>query len=306
VALMRISLGPLLTYWQRDAVLRFYEAAARAPLDVVYLGEVVCGKRHQLRAADWIALARMLRDAGKEVVLSTLALPESESDLRVTRAQVANGEFAVEANDLGAVRLASQAGVPFVIGPHINGYHPASVACLARRGAKRWVAPVELSGDAVLAVVRELPAGVESEVFGYGRLPLAMSARCFTARAHGLAKDACEFRCLGHADGFALTTIDHVSAFVVNGTQLHSARSHSLVAALPAIGRAGIGVFRLSPQSTHTFDVVRRVREALDGALDAGAAAASIDALAGEVASTGYWHGRPGVDVCPVAQAAGS
>jgi collagenase-like PrtC family protease len=42
---------------------------------------------------------------------------------------------------------------------------------------------------------------METELFGYGRLPLAFSARCFTARHYNLQKDDCQFRCLDHPDG---------------------------------------------------------------------------------------------------------
>jgi hypothetical protein len=45
------------------------------------------------------------------------------------------------------------------------------------------------------------PAGVETEVFAFGKLPLAFSARCFTARHYGLNKDDCQFKCLDHPEG---------------------------------------------------------------------------------------------------------
>ena len=48
------------------------------------------------------------------------------------------------------------------------------------------------------------PAGVETEVFVYGKLPLAFSARCFTARHYDLNKDDCQFKCLDHPEGLTL------------------------------------------------------------------------------------------------------
>ena len=119
---MKISLGPVLYYWTREAVLEFYAAVADSDLDIVYLGEVVCSRRHNLRLDDWLGIARDLAASGKEVVLSSQALIESESDLKTLRRIAANGDFTVEATEMGAVRrLAGRA--PFVAGPHLNIYN---------------------------------------------------------------------------------------------------------------------------------------------------------------------------------------
>ena len=79
---MKLALGPVLYYWDKDTLLRFYDEIAQTPVDVVYLGETVCSRRHMLRTQDWLDLAESLALAGKEVVLSTQALLESESDLK--------------------------------------------------------------------------------------------------------------------------------------------------------------------------------------------------------------------------------
>ena len=163
---MKLAVGPLLYYWEREAADRFYEAIAAAPVDIVYLGESVCSKRRTYRTVEWIALAERLRDAGKEVVLTTLALTEAESELAVAARVAGQDGFLVEANDLAVVEL--RGGRPFVIGPHVNVYNPETLRILAREGATRWVAPVELGIEQLAALSAARPAGLEMEVFAWG------------------------------------------------------------------------------------------------------------------------------------------
>ncbi len=72
---------------------------------------------------------------------------------------------------------------------------------MASLGATRWVMPLEMRASDLAVVQKAAPAGLQTEVFAYGRMPLAFSARCFTARHYNLPKDDCGFRCIEHADG---------------------------------------------------------------------------------------------------------
>jgi collagenase-like PrtC family protease len=290
---MNLSLGPLLYYWSRDDVLAFYDEAARWPVARVYLGESVCSRRHLLRLSDWLVLAEQLAAAGKEVVLSSQTLIESESDLKTLRRIVSDGRFRVEANEWGAVRLLSEAGVPFVAGSTLNVYNHETLEVLAGLGAQRWLPPVEMSRASLASLLERAPAAIETEVFVYGKLPLAYSARCFTARHYNLPKDDCQFRCLDHPDGMALATREGEPFLTLNGIQTQSAGVYNLIGELPALRELGVACLRLSPQSRHMGRVVEAFQAALAGErTDAGALARVMPGRAVD----GYWHGRAGLE----------
>lgn len=292
---MKLALGPLLYYWQRDAVFAFYDAMAATPVDVVYLGETVCSRRHELRLADWLDIATRLQDAGKEVVLSTQVLLESGTDVSTMHRIAGNGDFRVEANDMGAVHcLAGK--VPFVAGPHLNLYNLASLQWMATLGASRWVMPLEMKRDDLALLQQGRPAGLQTEVFGFGRMPLAYSARCFTARHRNLPKDDCRFSCLDHPDGLMLKTREREEFLVLNGTQTQSVRVYNLVNELDDMRALGVDVVRLSPQARNTADVINVFDEARKQALAPQEALARLQPLMPDQGCNGFWHGRPGLE----------
>jgi O2-independent ubiquinone biosynthesis protein UbiV len=292
---MKLSLGPLQYYWPRLTTFDFYEAMAQTAVDRVYLGEVTCSRRNELRLSDWLDIAALLRDAGKDVVLSTMVMLESGSDVSAMRKITAQTDFEVEANDMGAVQnLANQR--PFVAGPHLNIYNAPTLQWMASLGAHRWVAPLEMPRSDLALMQHARPDGLQTEVFAHGRLPLAFSARCFTARHCNLPKDDCQFRCMEHPDGLLLKTRESADFLVLNGIQTQSARVHSLIDAWDELLALGVDSVRISPQAQHTaevialYDSVRRSELSGDQARDA-----LLPLLPGGEDCNGYWHGQPGM-----------
>ena len=292
---MKLALGPVLYYWDRDTMLSFYDEMADAPVDIIYLGETVCSRRHLLRLQDYLDMAERLVAAGKEVVISTQTLIESEYDVKTLRKIAENENFRVEANDMGAVRLLANK-LPFVAGSTLNIFNPQTLDLLAGLGASRWVMPVEMSREALASVLRNRQSSIETEVFAYGRLPLAFSARCFTARHHNLQKDDCQFKCLDYEDGLALKTREGQPFLTLNGIQTQSALVHNLIGELDTLQDAGIDVVRVSPQAHHTGEILRLFREGMEQRLTSAQALAQIEGLMPAASCNGYWHGKPGLD----------
>lgn len=291
---MKISLGPILYFWPREQVFDFYKQAASWPVDTVYLGEVVCSKRNALNLDDWLTIAEELTAAGKEVVLSTLALVEAESELKRMHRIAENGHFLVEANDMAAVQAVA-GKVPFVAGPHLNVYNTETLSLLHELGAKRWVMPVELSRDTLRALLIGMPEGMETEVFAFGRIPLAFSARCFVARAEGLPKDNCQLRCIDYSDGLLLRSQEDEPFLAMNGIQTQSAGSCNLLGAVPEMKDMGVEVLRLSPQSQGMERIVALFRQAIDGEVVTTEALGQIEKVAVGETCNGFWFGEAGM-----------
>jgi len=261
---MKYSLGPVLWYWPHEALQDFYQEAAKSDADIIYLGESVCSKRRATRYNDWIAMAKMLAANGKQVVLSTLALLQSPSELTELKRYVDNGEFMIEASDFGAVTLANEAGLPFVAGPALNVYNAVTLELLLKMGMTRWCMPVELSRDWLVNLLTQCDElGIRSkfdvEVMSYGYLPLAYSARCFTARSENRSKDECQTCCINYPQGRSLHTQEDQQVFVLNGIQTMSGYCYNLVNDLPSM-QGLVDIVRLSPQGTETLDAIGQFR----------------------------------------------
>jgi collagenase-like PrtC family protease len=203
------------------------------------------------------------------------------------RRTVDNGSFAVEANEMGAVRLLAEGKIPFVAGPTLNVFNAATLGLLADMGARRWVMPPEAGRELLAGMRPAMPAGIATEVFAFGRVPLAYSARCFTARRFNLQKDTCEFKCIDFPDGMTVKTREGEAFLSLNGIQTQSAKVYNLLADLSDLAATGVDVLRISPQSSGTAEVLAAFRTAIDGR------PAHLD---GDYCN-GFWHGRPGLEL---------
>jgi collagenase-like PrtC family protease len=288
----RLSVGPVQFHWSKQQLLDFYYRIGDTAADIVYLGETVCSKRRELRHHDWLNVAERLLSKGKEVIFSTLALVEARSEIGYIRKLCENGRFLVEANDMTAVQLLA-GRTSFVGGATLNLQNDIALKKLVELGLIRWVPPVEMPARVLEDVRRRVPKSVECEIFAWGRMPLAYSARCYTARAHGVVKDTCANCCREYTDGLLLETRDSEEFLVINGIQTMSARTVCLAENFDATTAPDI--LRISPQSTGTEDVI-----ALFDTLrqESMGTAETIDKLRTMVPGrlcNGYWHDGAGM-----------
>jgi collagenase-like PrtC family protease len=287
-----LTLGPVLFNWPADRLKDFYAFVAdEVDVDRVHVGEVICGKRMPFTDDVWPGVIERLEAAGKEVVLSTLALPYNPRE-RQAVVDLCDLGHLVEVNDLTA--LPAMAGRPFVVGPFVNVYNEGAAGFLEGRGAVGVCPPVELP-LASLTTIAGLRPSLAFELFAFGRLPLALSGRCYHARIHGLHKDSCQFVCDRDPDGLAVETLDGQSFLAVNGTET---LSHGVAAFLPTAEEAraaGLSRLRLSPHGVDMAKVARLFRQRLAGGIGRDEALGALRELKlpGELVD-GFTRGRAG------------
>lgn len=290
---LEIAIGPLLFHWPEAMAADFYaRIAEETDVDRVYLGEIVCSKRLPFIGPALRRAAERLERAGKQVVWSGLALPGTGRERRIAGAH-AKDERLVEINDLTSL-AGRPSGAPFVAGPLLNIYNERAAEVLIAKGCVRLCANVELSLAAAAAISRNCPA-LELEIFAFGRIPLAMSARCYHARRHGLHKDGCLFLCGGDPDGMEASTVEGQPFLVVNGVQTMSYGYQCIDAPRDSLLEAGVTALRLSPHTGDMVSLANAYRGFANGSIERAELRRAAAVVAGKAdLINGYVHGRAG------------
>lgn len=291
---MDLTVGPNHFFWDASTVRGFYQALANAPVSRVVLGEVVCSKRLPFWQDEIAPAAEVLMAAGKDVAITSLALVTLKRERKATAALAEIG-LPIEVNDLTALQSLPK-GQPFWIGPLINVYNEGTLRWLAARGAVRVCLPPELPLDSIAVLARlGRDLGVAVEVWGHGRLPLAISGRCYHARLHDHAKDSCQFVCGLDPDGRDVETLDGQKFLAVNGVQTLSQSTASMAFQIEALREAGVTSLRMSPQSADFAQICVAYAARIAGTLTAADLAASLIAkVPGGRLSDGFVRGPSG------------
>ncbi len=286
-----LTIGPIAYHWSAERKRDFYARIAdEAPLDTVYLGEVICSKRAPFFEREMPEVIERLQRGGKTVVLSSLAEVMLPRERQATRSLCEMEGIEVEINN--AAGLHARAGASHRVGPFLNAYNEAAIAWMAQNGATHFCLPHELPRSSLAhaaAAARQI--GVETEFQVFGRASLAVSARCYHARAHGRHKDNCQFVCEDDPDGMPLLTADRMPFLRVNGIQTQSESYICLVRELPDLVAMGIGHLRLMPQSVDMVVVAEAFRDCLDALIDGEEAMSRLSACCTSTAfSNGFFH----------------
>ncbi|NVO58054.1 U32 family peptidase [Rhodobacteraceae bacterium B1Z28] len=293
---MELTVGPNQFFWPADTWSAFYDDLTRSPVNHVVLGELVCSKRlpfYQDRIPDAIS---NLIEAGKDVALTSLALVTLKRERKLT-AELAEMGVMVEVNDLTALTHLPR-DCEFSVGPLVNVYNEGTLRWLASRGARRVCLPPELPiGSVAVLAATAAELGVAIEVWGHGRLPLAISGRCYHARLHGRTKDNCQFACEDDPDGLDVLTGDGKPFMAMNGVQTLSDSYACTDHQIDLLRSVGVSALRLSPQSRGFTRLCQLYRQRIDQDLAAGDLATEVRAASADIRlSDGFLTGAYGAE----------
>lgn len=287
----QLTMGPILFHWSAEKKRDFYfRIADEAPVETVYLGEVICSKRTPFFEQHYSDVADRLMAGGKKIVFCSLAEIMISRERKMTEGLCELEDFEVEANDAAA--LYHLRGKHHRIGQYFNVYNEDVMEHLASNGATHFTLPAELPAESLSVLGQKADSiGVGLEVQVFGRVGLALSARCYHARAHGRVKDNCQFVCEEDPDGMILKTLEEKDFLCVNGVQTLSYTYLNLVQELKQMTDMGITHFRLSPHNMDMIEISKIFRNVLDGDMVVNEACDRLTKLHPDIIfSNGFYH----------------
>jgi len=298
---MELSVGANQFFWKPEQWAKLYDELATAPIERVVLGELVCSKRlpfYQDRMGQAIST---LVDAGKQVSVTSLGLITLKRERKMSAELVEMG-VDIEVNDLTMLSYLPENSA-FSVGPLVNVYNESTLTWLAGLGATRICLPPELplaSIRILTSVAKDL--GVAIEVWGFGRMPLAISGRCYHARLNERTKINCQFACEDDPDGLLVSTLEDQPFLAINGVQTLSDSYACVAHQVEELIEAGVNALRLSPQSSGFSEICHLFRQRIEGEIDGASLAEKARDLGREIRlSDGFvsgvfgaaWSGDP-------------
>lgn len=296
-----LTLGPNLFHWPAERKLDFYRRIAdESPVSTVYLGEVICSKRTPFFEEKHLdEVAERLERAGKKVVFCSFSevVIKRERNILMDWAKQEGRDLEVN-NTAALLHLKDR---PHRIGALLNVYNEETMAHLAGQGANHFALLPELPRHVVEtlgAKAGELGVGLEVQVFG--RASLALSARCYHARAHGRTKDNCQFVCGEDPDGMPLRTMDDKPFLAINGIQTLSHGYLDLLPDLDDMKSIGVTHFRIMPHGCDMIAVTSIFDDVLAGRMEVDEGEAKLRELGIDAPFVnGFYRGRAGHDWVP-------
>jgi collagenase-like PrtC family protease len=296
-----LTLGPNLFHWPAEQKLDFYRRIAdESPVSTVYLGEVICSKRTPFFEEKHLdKVAERLERAGKKVVFCSFSevVIKRERNILMDWAKQEGRDLEVN-NTAALLHLKDR---PHRIGALLNVYNEETMAHLAGQGASHFALLPELPRHVVEtlgAKAGELGVGLEVQVFG--RASLALSARCYHARAHGRTKDNCQFVCGEDPDGMPLRTMDDQPFLAINGIQTLSHGYLDLLPDLDDMKSIGVTHFRVMPHGCDMIAVTSIFDDVLAGRMQVEEGEAKLRDLGIDAPFVnGFYRGRAGHDWVP-------
>lgn len=294
IAKPELTLGPLLFHWPEEKWRDFYyKIADEAPVDTVFIGETVCAKRAAFTEPYYDDVAQRLRRGGKNVLFSTLGEVTVKIDRRCVESLCSLDDAVIEANDASSLWMLT--GKTHAAGPLLNVYNEETLSHLTKNGAVRFCLPPEIPRESIARLCKaagETKTLIEVQV--YGRVPLALSARCYHARAHGHTKDSCQFVCGNDPDGMTLTTLSGKPFLCINGIETMSHTCLNLAQEISDLRKMGVGALRLSPHNHDMVGVSQIFDAVITGKTEPAGAVESLSKLSGFSFSNGFYHKKEG------------